>query len=345
MRALLLGLACISVVLPACGGDETGLSAETPLTSAQDPKVAKMRGLFVDAQRASLAAVGTRSPTGMITGWKNCTERSAKRNDTSVSTVDYVFSGSGEDVVNLGGGFGKTFITDASQGGEARDVVGYPEATPNSTTVTLDVVRFGREGDLLIERILKPAGSAAYKAFEEMMGTEYERSAYADPRAFAVAYVRCPVADRGRWGGGNESVLYFDDCRDPDFTAEHWKDSGGQHSSACSRYGYMEFPAGDGEINTEVGFDQDFSVATRRVFIAVTMADRKVRIGWGSTPTQVVPLPQGATTLRIQQKRGDVTVFSGMQQLGTPMREDGELYPRRIVLSPMAGRFTSIKIW
>jgi hypothetical protein len=246
-----LVLPCVALVActAAPAGEDTDVNGAAA-TSAQDPQVAKMRLAFDEASPLqSTGPLGSRSSTGIKVTWNGCVERSAKKNDLATSTVTYAFSGNDADLVNNGSGFGKTFIVDATQGSErARDVLGYAPLT-GRPDVMLDVVRLTGDGDLIVERILKPAAAELPAVTDGDAAASYERSSYGDPRAYAVAYVQCPRAQRTQEGGGQPNVLVYDDCKDEAFTRARSTAS----SDVCREGGYVRFPA-TLPVHGEVGF-------------------------------------------------------------------------------------------
>ncbi len=317
-------------------------TTEGAATSAQDPAVAKLRLAFARASIASVASLGTTSATGMTTTWTHCTERSARRNDTTTAEVDYILTGSGEDVVNHGTGFGKLFLPDATQESgpvHRREAIGYPAGIVGTPHVTLDVARIAENGDLLIERILKPAASDTTPPLEETARTEYEHAVYEDPRAFAVAYVRCAAADRQRSGGGTSGVVYYDDCKDRAFTEANWNGEG-RPVDACAERAWMLLPTTTG-TSIEVDFgSKTVGIGFAGAWVGVKPSLGTVTLGQSSWSGTTVTLPDSATSVRMTVSGGKVKVYAGATYLGQLERTD----TRQLELQPF-GRLSSIKVW
>ncbi len=333
-----------ALALGCANETEEASSGEAAATSAQDPAVAKIRRLFAESTAVSAPArLGTTSASGMTTRWANCIERSAKRSDVSTKTVEYAFVGSGDDVTNVGSGFGKTFLADATEESRLAETLGYPAGVATTPDVTLDVVRIAKNGDLVIERILKPAAHESDPSASASAAREYERSVYADPRASAVAYVQCPARDRVRTGGGSANVLYYDDCKDEAFTRTSWTTSDGMTSSnVCTQDARFSVASSLEPIHVEVEFGDAGAVVTLGG-IVVEARPRRLAIGHAQLgPSQVLELPAGISSVTIEKKSGEVRAFAGAVELG-PM-VDVQSGVRTVHVQP-TGPLSSVKIW
>jgi hypothetical protein len=287
-------------------GDPTGSSLSAS-TSSQDVEVARLRGAFAGAPASALPSrLSSISTTGVTTTFRNCTERSAKKDDTSKRTVSYVLKGNGHDLDASGTGFGKIFVKDATQGAtNPPDVVGYPASVVSEDDVVLDVARMTSDESLVIERIVKPAVDDTFDS------SVYERSVYGDPRAYAIAYVSCSVNDRQFDGGGRSNVLYYDDCKDPTYSKAYWNgidichgsSSEAQRTLARSPQGY-EMKVAQPPSYASFIIDDRY----HGLYLSLNYGELQVRSRAAST-AQTVSFPTSATTLRVEFSGGNATVF------------------------------------
>jgi hypothetical protein len=307
-------LAC-SAMLPACSApsddDATGNGAGAA-TSAQDVEVAKLRRRFAEARILQRQILSTSSPTGMTTRWANCTERSAASGSTTVQTVSYAFVGSadGESIANSGTGFGKVFLEDASQGSNPSllpELVGYPAQVATTDMIQLDVVRQTDSGDLIVERIAKPAADRAATQKTESASATWERSVYSDSRAYATAYVWCPAAGRSFEAKG-APVRFYDDCQDPAFTRVRLKTADMPDDQV--RKGICSIPSG------VISF-----LSSSDTFVEIHLVPRSaLRLGVGDLSVEVERLPL-ATKVSVADNRPsggqlfDFTVSGAPQKL------------------------------
>lgn len=321
--------------------------SESAATSVQDVAVSQIRRAFRDASPITVGTLGSSSATGMTTTWDRCVERSAKRDDATTRSVSYVFAGDGENVVNIGSGFGKTFVVDATPGSDPRnpDVVGYPASSAPGGYAMLDVARIASNGDLVVERVLTPA--SADGPFDASPGTEYERAIYPDPRAFATAYVRCPRAERTRDGGGKANVVVFDDCRDSEFSLARWRARSGPYSAnPCQGTGYVDLEGRGRPIRMEVTRDAGGSVFLYVADLQVGMTGNAVSISsWDRTAGAAVSLGRvdvapGTSSLRIEITDSATQVFAGDAWVATL---DETLVPSPIGAGGTG--VTSVAIW
>jgi hypothetical protein len=216
--------------------------------------------------------------------------------------------------------------------------------------VTLEVARIARNGDLVIERILKPATHDTAPSLDAAFTTEYERAIYADRRAFATAYIHCPLADRTLEGGGTTNLMYFDDCKDASFTMARWSD--GQPSrrgmNACIDNGTFDLDDRPASIHVEVEFAPGEGARIVIGGLWVSIEDAEVRIEKprlsDSAPNvlSAVPLPPGATTLRIDASSSGLAAFAGGTPVGTAVTEESFA---RVSLARQRGALSRIKIW
>jgi hypothetical protein len=354
----ILALRVIATCALGCGSeDATGVEAPEA-TSAQDPAVAKMRRLFEQGRVSSVGSFGSTSATGMKTTWSNCVERSARRNDVSTSSVTYAFAGDGNDVVNTGSGFGKVFLQDATQGNDDNrpEALGYPSGVAVTEHVTLDVVRIARNGDLVIERILKPATEESAPALVTTAATEYEQSVYADPRAFATAYVQCPSADRTTEGDGTTGVFIFDDCKDPEFTtASGWRDDRSGRD-ACTEGGQITLDGRPLPIHIEVEADAGSDVTIRYEGLTVQLVRGagnslfgvrdEITFMRGSSTLSATTVAAGTKSLRVDIFETGLEVFADGNAAGTiPAGAEEITGSKTLYVGPKRGSLSGIKIW
>jgi hypothetical protein len=298
-----------------CTATEAGAVGidEAPSTSAQDIEVARQRAAFSNAPVSGTPLrINSISATGIRQTWRNCTERSAKKNDPTKKTVTYAFAGNGRDLTASGTGFGKAFLPDATEGaGSPREVIGYPANIVTGDTVVLDVARLAADESLLIERIVKPSVD------EPLDSSVYERAVYPDSRAFAIAYVSCPATDRVMDGGSRSNVLYYDDCKDDAFTKSRWG------SDVCHAYGLRAFP------RSPVGLELKWpALATNGMRIDIPF-NRGVTVNYfngqlsirssASATSPTASIFNGLTSLRVEFSDTSATVYAnGVSTLTVP---------------------------
>lgn len=332
-------LLLVPFVLLGCsapsGEPATGLD-EAPSTSAQDVEVARVRAAFTSAPvSVSPSKLSSTSTTGVTTTWRNCTERSAKKNDTTKKTVSYVFSGNGHDLNATGTGFGKIFVTDATEGASnPPDVVGYPASVVSADDVVLDVARMTADESLVIERIVKPAVDDTFDS------SVYERSVYSDPRAFAVAYVSCSVADR-EIDTGSLSVLYYDDCKDPAYSRAYW--GGADVCRAGGRRTFLRSPQGFELRIAQPPTDSRFEVVDRyhALDLEVSYGQLTVR-AWASSSYPTVQFPVSAQMLQVQFSGNTASVLVDGAVQATVPTSSTDPNPDLEISSPHA---TALTIW